>query len=322
MGYKLSIIIPHYNCIEGLCRLLETIPKREEIQVIIVDDNSYVSIPSEIKTRENVTVLNNYTKQNSAGTCRNIGLDNAIGEWVLFADADDYFVGNWYEKVQNYFPTNCEAVFFVPTSIQLDTGEKDVRHLQYEELLCAYLNAPTEENFVKVRFNYYVPHSKLIKREFLVNNNIRFDNTLVSNDLMFSTLVGHKSKKIHVSSDVIYCITRGKGSLTTCKNKRNYYIRHQVGIRRAAYLFSNLTKKEISYVGMDILGIRFLYSDLKNGMGIKYVFQDLKRLKRENVPLVTGELFNPIRVLRYVSGRIIDNRKYKIDTRYTSKKGK
>ena len=35
-----SIIIPHYNSPDLLLRLLKTIPVREDLEVIVVDDNS------------------------------------------------------------------------------------------------------------------------------------------------------------------------------------------------------------------------------------------------------------------------------------------
>lgn len=38
--YKYSIIIPHYNIPELLQRCLDSIPERDDVQVIVVDDNS------------------------------------------------------------------------------------------------------------------------------------------------------------------------------------------------------------------------------------------------------------------------------------------
>lgn len=89
-----SIIIPHYKSIDSLAKCIHSIPDREDIQVIIVDDNSGIEKSvfesSCLKNRQNVLVI--YEQQNNgAGHARNVGLREAKGNWILFADADDYF---------------------------------------------------------------------------------------------------------------------------------------------------------------------------------------------------------------------------------------
>lgn len=41
---QLSIIIPHYNTPDSLIQLVQTIPVRRDIQILIVDDNSTVDM--------------------------------------------------------------------------------------------------------------------------------------------------------------------------------------------------------------------------------------------------------------------------------------
>jgi len=50
--YNYSIIIPHYNIPELLMRCLKSIPKRDDIQVIVVDDGSPDSFVREIHLRQ------------------------------------------------------------------------------------------------------------------------------------------------------------------------------------------------------------------------------------------------------------------------------
>ena len=94
MKYNYTIIIPHKNIPSLLKRCIDSIPKRKDLQIIIVDDNSSSSIvdfenfPG--KERNDVNII--YTKEGrGAGYARNVGLLQADSKWVLFADADDYY---------------------------------------------------------------------------------------------------------------------------------------------------------------------------------------------------------------------------------------
>ncbi|MBQ5445892.1 MAG: glycosyltransferase family 2 protein, partial [Lachnospiraceae bacterium] len=87
-----SIIIPHYDIPDLLMRCLKSIPVSKEIQVIVVDDNSpeadtYLEKYPEL-SRPYLEFIRT-TKGGGAGYARNIGLEHAKGEWLLFADADD-----------------------------------------------------------------------------------------------------------------------------------------------------------------------------------------------------------------------------------------
>ena len=87
-----SIIIPHKNNLELLRRCLISIPNRTDIQRIVVDDCSAQSTVKELlKLEDNSTKIILTTENKGAGYARNIGLKNAVGEWIVFADSDDTF---------------------------------------------------------------------------------------------------------------------------------------------------------------------------------------------------------------------------------------
>ena len=94
MAYTFSIIIPHKNIPSLLQRCLDSIPMRDDLQIIIVDDNSdpkkvdFGNFPGLNDARCHVI----FTKEGKgAGYARNIALNIAASKWVLFADADDFY---------------------------------------------------------------------------------------------------------------------------------------------------------------------------------------------------------------------------------------
>src|SRR5699024_5954198 len=108
---QVSIIIPHFNSVKLLEKLLLSIPKYNDIEVIVIDDNSTegiekFSILKKSVEFEHIKFLMNNTGVQSAGTCRNIGLKAATGKWILFADSDDYFLPGFYDGIQLYFQSN------------------------------------------------------------------------------------------------------------------------------------------------------------------------------------------------------------------------
>lgn len=106
---KLSIILPVYNkidCIENCIKSLLNQGVNDIAEAIFVDDGS---------TDDTLSVLNKYklkypnfikviSKSNGGvSSARNIGIKNAIGEWVLFVDPDDYLAPNVLSKIIGYY---------------------------------------------------------------------------------------------------------------------------------------------------------------------------------------------------------------------------
>src|SRR5699024_3895976 len=134
---KLSVIIPHYNAVNSLRKLLFSIPIIKDIEIIVIDDNSNEQLEEYEKLCmdkdfEHDLFLKNQTSNKGAGACRNIGLIYAKGQWILFADSDDYFIEGFFEKLKPYFKTDNDVVFFVSTSIEIDTQQIATRHTRYK----------------------------------------------------------------------------------------------------------------------------------------------------------------------------------------------
>jgi len=222
MEKLLSIIIPHYNSTDSLKNLIESIEKEAfRIDVFIVDDHSEASE----KKRLNELVRNINSKKNDyillenhgkfAGGARNTALNLLSSKWVIFADADDYFTFGWYEIVSKYYQSESDLVFFLPTSFNLSNQKIGQRHRGYQSALLNYTNNKSKKSLDKVRMKIYPPWSKLIKSEFVKENDIRFDEVIASNDIMFSIKIGLSAKNIDVSKENIYCVTEGENTLTT-----------------------------------------------------------------------------------------------------------
>ena len=253
----LSIIIPHYNTPDLLNRLLFSIPDIPQIEVIVIDDNSTLGIDiynkcKEINKNRNVSFYQNDIKKPGAGNARNVGLKYANGEWVTFADADDYYVEGFWDIISAHLNDNCDVVFFSSTSIKLDTNEESDRHVHYANLVKKFCDDPTHENEIKLRCTFWSPCSKIIRRKFIEKNRIKFDGTKHSNDMMFSTKVGLNAGVIEADKKVIYCITESNNSLTSSKRKKDLRTRADVFCNYYFYLNSHLSRDEMKILGYSL----------------------------------------------------------------------
>lgn len=301
MECNLSIIIPHYNTPKLLEKLLMSIPAKHDIQIIVVDDNSIKELEEYNAVVEKYSYRVEFYKNNSgiqsAGVCRNIGLDHASGLWVMFADADDYFLPQMYENVSPYFKSYDDMVIFSSISVFIDTGEPADRHIVDELRIKRYLKNPTYENLLDIK-RMKGPCSKIIRRSIIKEYNIRFSETLHHNDMYFVFMTGYYCKKISVSGERIYCITRNQGSLTTRVTEKAYDMHVQEYVKCYQFGIENYSKKEFERFNFNSSFL--LFKAYKRNLGIRKIISTYKFLKMNSIPLFSKQMRNPIYLFKAI----------------------
>ena len=249
-----SIIIPHYDIPDLLMRCLKSIPVSEEIQVIVVDDNSpnadtYLERYPEL-SRPYLEFIRT-TKGGGAGYARNVGLDHAKGKWLLFADADDFYVDNMYDIISMHVESDADVIYFQKQAVYSDNiNRKSPRSGYLDKIMDIYLKTGDE---LPVRTRYHVPWGKMIKKSLVEKHHIRFEEIRYANDVLFSTYVGCYAKKIEAIDTVLYVVTSREGSLRSdfCRKPDELGIRADVAFRSDRFLLQhNMCKKRetVSYL--------------------------------------------------------------------------
>lgn len=256
MPVLFSIIIPHRNCPDLLQRCLDSIPKREDIQVIVVDDNSDSDIVDFDRfpglNRDGVKIV--FTKEGKgAGYARNVGLEHAEGRWLLFLDADDFFLPSVADVLGEEINTEEDIVFYRPIFVFSDNLDITSSRggSEYSRFIDNYLETGDE---VSLRTRWHSPWSKLIKRSLVVEKGIRFEEIMYSNDVMFSALVGCEASKIAVRDKSYYVVTERTGSLTSsfCQKEG------ELAIRSSAFFRSQEVVKGYGYPIDEKLAFRYM----------------------------------------------------------------
>lgn len=280
-----SIIVPHKDSVKYLLRLLDSIPNNDDIQIIIIDDNSDIQV---VKQLQNTELNNNIDIvfcdiSKGAGGARNIGLSKAKGKWILFADADDYFSNNFSSLIKKYRDSEYDIIYFGTDSITSE-AKRSYRHERYMKLVVDYLDDKNKEDALKYYFT--PPWGKMISRELIEKNNIQFDEVIASNDVMFSLQLARVTNKISATTEVLYVITLSKGSVTNIISIKHFESKFRAALKANNFLCSIRKKKYQQSV------LYFLARSYK--FGFNYFLYVTKQLiiNRSNLFIGIGKLLN------------------------------
>lgn len=277
---NISVIIPHYNSFESLEVCLKSIPAREDVQIIVVDDSSpvkdaMIGLKKEFPLVQFVELKNNV----GAGAARNIGLQRALGKWVLFADADDYFLPDAFKVFYSYIEENADVIFFKANSIDAKTGKASNRHLQINKNVDLFIKEDIEKER-NLRYRSYVPYCKLIARDFIFKYNIKFDEVKWGNDVMFSVKVGYYANLIKAVKKEVYCVTRTEGSLTRNFSGLTNYTRFRVAVEYNKFL------KDHAVRGYNVALLLFVWRAFVHSPS--YVPKMIQEAIKERINIFTG----------------------------------
>lgn len=285
-----SVIIPHHNNVGSLNKVIDTIPLDEAIQLIVVDDKSEDDISS---TKKKVlarggTFIYNTTERKGAGACRNIGLKEAVGKWLVFADADDYFLENAFDIMATHSDSEADIIYFVPISKYVNTERTAKRHKRYAEMVKQYLFFSDLEREIILRYKFITPWSKMIRNQLVQEKKIMFDEVPAGNDLMFSMKTAFYAKKIEAFPEQIYCVTQSSGTLTTKHDTRNYWSRVEAYARRYKFMQEFLGVHKFGYAFP--MGIKMLIDAVKQGYSIGFVAKTYCYFRKEHIKLFSWQV--------------------------------
>ena len=231
-----SIIIPYRNEFDLFLNAVNSVPDRDDIQIIIVDNSPVPIKKIQIPKKDNAIIeLTTSSPTKGAGCARNVGLSHVEGRYILFLDADDYFTPNAFDACDKYINEDYDIVYFRTDSININDGSRSCRHNVINNLVTRYLESGDEG---VLRYRFVNPVAKMISSDFVLKKGFRFDEIRVSNDVWFSLMTGHSAKKICADEAVVYMITADDGgnSLTRIRTSEVFLLRYQVMVRVNQFL--------------------------------------------------------------------------------------
>lgn len=218
----ISIIIPAYNAEKKLGECIESIEAQtyRNIEIIIINDgskdNTKIICSEKADKYNNIIVINQENK--GVSLTRNVGIDKATGDYIMFVDSDDFIEKNMLESM-------------------LKKNEYDLVISNYKKYYNknriinneAIVNKEySKSTFLKEFWTLYnanlinSPCFRLYKNDIIKNENIRFNsNYELGEDLIFNLEYIDKCERISVINEYLYNYRYSEQSLTT-KYRENY----------------------------------------------------------------------------------------------------
>lgn len=194
----ISVIVPVYNASQYLCECIESILSQSfrDFELILINDGSTDNSLSICKSYERqdgrITLISG--ENGGVSKARNRGLDAAKGEWITFADADDYFLDDalstLYERAMQ---TGTDLV--LANALKLKDGKSRELHRLKNEVL------PNAIMSIK----HFALWGYLFNADIIRKNRLRFiDGLAYSEDRIFIYQMARYCKTIAFCNKPIY----------------------------------------------------------------------------------------------------------------------
>jgi glycosyltransferase involved in cell wall biosynthesis len=163
-----------------------------------------------------------FSKTNGGqATARNLGIAKASGEYIGFADSDDYVDVTMFEKMYSLAVTEDADLVECHYHSMLETGTDADGNPQYKEIDTRGTiksHKDTRELFLDPQVS---PWNKLYKREVLIDNNIRFPEGMIYEDTSFYIKsLPFISKQAYLDEKLVYYSVRQNSTMTANNGSR------------------------------------------------------------------------------------------------------
>lgn len=238
-----SFIIPHHNTPELLNRCLASIPQREDIEIIVVDDNSDTE-KRPFVTRLDVELVNidaEHTK--GAGRARNIGMTKAKGKWLLFADCDDFYEKDFILELDRYKVSEYDIIYF-DAYLNYDVTSKKCKRNHYEAIIKEFINNPNSSYWRKMlKHGNNATWMRMYSHEYIKRIGVKYDEIPVCNDGWFVQYAGTMTDNIAAIPYKLYYYVETQGGITKSRHNKETELLRQ----KASFKINHLLAEHDAY---------------------------------------------------------------------------
>lgn len=171
-----SVIIPVFNGEKFICTCLNSLINQtyNNIEIIVINDGSIDNTLTEIAKVKDDRIKVISIANGGVSNARNIGLANATGDYIMFADADDYLELTAISKLVNI--VNEKNVDIIRFNGYAQNEKHEFNSIPFECQDNLILDSNDYDNIIKFFNNKQEPrcYTPLL---FIKNNNIKLFNT-------------------------------------------------------------------------------------------------------------------------------------------------
>lgn len=219
---KVSIIVPVYNAEKYLREAIESVLNQTytDFELLLINDRSTDNsreICEEYTQKDNRIILfENNTENHGPGPTRNIGLDNATGEFIYFMDADDWIDNNLLKVCIDRMKETDADIVQLGIVCEQGGGKKSIEYYHKENNLIT--RNTIEKNFVYFwKENRFGLTLNLLRKEKV--KSVRFENMISGEDISYVLDAFCNAEKIAYISKALYHYRYVEGSTSRRWNK-------------------------------------------------------------------------------------------------------
>ena len=292
---KLSVIVPVYNAEKFIHKCIDSIVNQSfnDWELIIIDDgspdNSGEICDEYAKVDKRIRVI--HKKNEGVSVARNIGIENATGEYVIFIDSDDYLEGDCFSLVKD---AGSDLLVFESISYN---SQNDIK--KWYDINDDHISVNTNKiDFIKEYISLFVldgPCAKFFRRDVI--GSIRFpEGQRLGEDNVFMLTFIKVCRTIDTITGYYYVID---------DHYSNSYNKYLMSAKEASSCFANIMN---AYTSLAVKVPSFekrIYSIFYNTIKTN----DSKRYWYSNECVISFLLYHPLYLLeqlfRMVHGKLI-----------------
>lgn len=221
MNELITIVVPIYNVEKYLKQCLESLISQtyKNIEIILINDGSTDGSKKicEEFTKKDTRIIVINQKNSGLSAARNTGIDNAMGKYITFVDADDYVSNYYIEKLYNAIKKQKSQI--AQCDIQkVDSNGKFIKKMGYEqETIKTYKDMIIDMMNDMHWIENVVVWNKIY--EIGLFKNIKFPLNKIHEDEFVTYKLYYLAKKISIVNESLYYYRQTNNSIMEKKYK-------------------------------------------------------------------------------------------------------